>query len=240
MLGIEPYRIPWGCLRPFWTKNRVCHKSLTSQTAAEYARLSRAAARWWFELVFFQAWITIILVFQNQLSRKDSRSFSYLSSENILIISNMKKTRRFLLLVLVLVPCILLKRSEAQGDCDIDEDCRAGQCCSTYGYCGSGPDYCRPGKFPNYWLLWRDALIEKMLPLLNGGHIGPIITVVGKRSNKSHFWRRFFFFVAILTTFLFKSGYFGYFFAMWLFWLLFEVLVYLATFLLLAILAIFY
>ena len=49
----------------------------------------------------------------------------------------MRKTRRFLLLVVVLVPCILLKRSEAQGDCDIDEDCRAGQCCSTYGYCQS-------------------------------------------------------------------------------------------------------
>ena len=192
--------------------------------------------------VFFQAWITIILVFQNQLSRKDSRSFSYLSSENILIISNMKKTRRFLLLVLVLVPCILLKRSEAQGDCDIDEDCRAGQCCSTYGYCGSGPDYCRPGKFPNYWLLWRDALIEKMLPLLNGGHIGPIITVVEKHSKSLIIEQKedFFFFVAILPTFLFKSGYFGWFFAMWLFWLLFEVLVYLATFLLLAILAIFY
>ena len=180
--------------------------------------------------VFFQAWITIILVFQNQLSRKDSRSFSYLSSENILIISNMKKTRRFLLLVLVLVPCILLKRSEAQGDCDIDEDCRAGQCCSTYGYCGSGPDYCRPGKFPNYWLLWRDALIEKMLPLLNGGHIGPIITVVEKRSKSlifeqkedffslSPFCQLFYSKVAILATFL-LWGYFSYFLKCWFIWL---------------------
>ena len=61
-------------------------------------------------------------------------------------------SRRFLLLVLFLDCCILLKRSHAQGNCDIDEDCGGGQCCSTYGYCGSGPDYCRPGKFPNYWL----------------------------------------------------------------------------------------
>ena len=169
-------------------------------------------------------------MFQNQLSRKDSRSFSYLSSENILIISNMKKTRRFLLLVVALVPCILLKRSEAQGDCDIDEDCRAGQCCSTYGYCGSGPDYCRPGKFPNYWLLWRDALIEKMLPLLNGGHIGPIITVVEKHSKSlifeqkedffslSPFCQLFYSKVAILATFL-LCGYFGYFLKCWFIWL---------------------
>ena len=142
----------------------------------------------------------------------------------------MKKTRRFLLLVVALVPCILLKRSEAQGDCDIDEDCRAGQCCSTYGYCGSGPDYCRPGKFPNYWLLWRDALIEKMLPLLNGGHIGPIITVVEKHSKSLIFEQKEDFFsllpfcqlfyskVAILATFL-LWGYFGYFLKCWFIWL---------------------
>ena len=36
--------------------------------------------------------------------------------------------------------------AEAQGDCAVDGDCRAGQCCSTYGFCGSGPDYCRAGK----------------------------------------------------------------------------------------------
>merc|ERR1740129_117102 len=29
--------------------------------------------------------------------------------------------------------------------CDVNDDCRGGQCCSTYGYCGNGPDYCRPG-----------------------------------------------------------------------------------------------
>ena len=156
-------------------------------------------------------------MFQNQLSRKDSRSFSYWV--NILIFSNMRKTRRFLLLVVVLVPCILLKRSEAQGDCDIDEDCRAGQCCSTYGYCGSGPDYCRPGKFPNYWL-WRDALIEKMLPLLNGGHIGPIIYSGWKPyKKKSHFEPKSEYWISDYKKI---GGFwrFGLLFIDWLFWLL--------------------
>jgi len=35
--------------------------------------------------------------------------------------------------------------SSQLATCDVDDDCRAGQCCSTYGYCGAGPDYCRPG-----------------------------------------------------------------------------------------------
>jgi hypothetical protein len=35
--------------------------------------------------------------------------------------------------------------ADAQGTCSIDQDCKAGQCCSSYGYCGLGPDYCRPG-----------------------------------------------------------------------------------------------
>jgi len=35
--------------------------------------------------------------------------------------------------------------SAQANTCGVDADCRGGQCCSTYGYCGSGPDYCRPG-----------------------------------------------------------------------------------------------
>ena len=40
--------------------------------------------------------------------------------------------------------------SAQANTCDVDTDCRGGQCCSTYGYCGSGPDYCRLGKFSNW------------------------------------------------------------------------------------------
>ena len=32
------------------------------------------------------------------------------------------------------------------GECKSDVDCAAGSCCSQFGYCGSGPDYCRDGQ----------------------------------------------------------------------------------------------
>ena len=62
---------------------------------------------------------------------------------------------------------------------------------------------------------WEDATFTEWRPHWTDHYCS------WKALKKSHFWtkRRFFFFVAILPTFLFKSGYFGYFFAKWLFWL---------------------
>ena len=61
---------------------------------------------------------------------------------------------RALQVILVILFCSILPPvTYAQfARCDNDADCGGGQCCSTYGYCGSGPDYCRAGK--TFTLIW--------------------------------------------------------------------------------------
>jgi len=65
--------------------------------------------------------------------------------EETLVGLNLKMSFLWFFVLLSLVGVSFDGGAEAQGECDVDEDCRAGQCCSTYGFCGSGPDYCRPG-----------------------------------------------------------------------------------------------
>ena len=65
---------------------------------------------------------------------------------------NWKKIREFYsdraLLVLIVLAYFLSCCSPvvSQFTCGGDGDCTGAQCCSTYGYCGEGPDYCRTGK----------------------------------------------------------------------------------------------
>ena len=66
---------------------------------------------------------------------------------------NWKKIRRFYsdraLLVLIVLAYFLSccpSPVVSQFTCAGDFDCTGAQCCSTYGYCGTGPDYCRTGK----------------------------------------------------------------------------------------------
>ncbi|KAJ3495483.1 hypothetical protein NLG97_g3360 [Lecanicillium saksenae] len=37
---------------------------------------------------------------------------------------------------------------QREGNCSNSSQCPAGMCCSKYGYCGSGPEYCNGGSPP--------------------------------------------------------------------------------------------
>ena len=71
---------------------------------------------------------------------------------------NWKKIREFysdrallVLIVLIYFLSCFCSPVVSQFTCTGDVDCTGNQCCSTYGYCGTGPDYCRTGKlvFPS-------------------------------------------------------------------------------------------
>ena len=66
---------------------------------------------------------------------------------------NWKKIREFysdrallVLIVLIYFLSCFCSPVVSQFTCTGDVDCTGNQCCSTYGYCGTGPDYCRTGK----------------------------------------------------------------------------------------------
>ena len=54
------------------------------------------------------------------------------------------------LLVLIELICLTSTVNSCNADffncCATDNDCSGGECCSPFGYCGRGQDYCRSGK----------------------------------------------------------------------------------------------
>ena len=66
------------------------------------------------------------------------------------------------LLILVTLAYLAVIPVKSQFTCNNDADCGGNQCCSTYGYCGVGPDYCRAGKsvLHNLGEKYRDIPIQ--------------------------------------------------------------------------------
>ena len=59
------------------------------------------------------------------------------------------RDRALLKVILVILFCLTISPPVTFAKfarCVNDADCGGVQCCSPYGYCGRGPDYCRDGK----------------------------------------------------------------------------------------------
>ena len=57
------------------------------------------------------------------------------------------KCRSLSVVILALLACVAFVRGQ-QDSCNFDSDCKDkgdDRCCSAYGFCGVGPDYCKLG-----------------------------------------------------------------------------------------------